>query len=191
MVVVETLLTPVDFERMLESDALPDEDGIFYELVDGEVVRLPQAEWYHALVSGAILRAIGSFADSIGALVLGESAGYVVGERGQQVRGPDVSLVTSGRRSILEEGRRLGSGAPDLAVEVLSRKQFGEAYPRRKAPEYLSAGGKVVWLADPVRKTVRAYEAGKAEYKVYSGDAEITLDAVAPGFRASVSSFFP
>jgi Uma2 family endonuclease len=58
-------------------------------------------------------------------------------------------------------------------------------------PEYLAAGAKVVWLADPDAKTVRVYEAGKAEYVIYSGDAEITLDAIGPGFRAPVSVFFP
>ncbi len=50
---------------------------------------------------------------------------------------------------------------------------------------------KVVWLVNPEDRTVRVYEAGKSEFAIYSGDAEITLDQIAPGFRAKVSSFFP
>jgi Uma2 family endonuclease len=69
--------------------------------------------------------------------------------------------------------------------------QFGDAYRRRKVPEYLEAGAKVVWLLDPRNRTVRAFEAGSSEVIIYSGDEEITLDRIAPGFRAPISSFFP
>jgi Uma2 family endonuclease len=81
--------------------------------------------------------------------------------------------------------------APDLAVEVLSQEQQGEAYARPKVAEYLAAGSKVVWLVDYEARNVRSYQAGKAEYTVYSGDDVITLDAIAPGFSAPVSAFFP
>jgi hypothetical protein len=44
---------------------------------------------------------------------------------------------------------------------------------------------------NPEERTVRVYAAGRSEILTYTGDAEITLDRVAPGFRAPVSSFFP
>jgi Uma2 family endonuclease len=191
MVVVKPLWTPADFERMLASGELPDVDDVVYELVDGEVMRLPQPEWYHAAVGAAVIAALSPFGRSIGALVLGDNAAFTVGEHRQQVRSPDVSLVTKQRMRILQRGRRLGSEAPDLAVEILSSQQHGESYARHKVPEYLAAGAKVVWLIDAEAKTVRSYEAGRAEYAIYSEAAEINLDAIAAGFSASVTSFFP
>ena len=58
-------------------------------------------------------------------------------------------------------------------------------------PEYLNAGARVVWLVNPDNRTVRVFEAGSDEVRVYSGDAEVTLDQLAPGFRAPISAFFP
>ncbi len=191
MVVVKPLLSPADFERMLESGELPDVDDVTYELVDGEVVRLPQPEWYHAAVGAAIIAELSPFAKRIGALVLGDNAAFVAGEQRQHVRGPDVSLVTHERMHILRRGRRVGSESPDLAIEILSPAQHSDDYARRKVSEYLAAGTKVVWLVDPESRSVRAYEAGKAEYAIYSEEAEITLEAILPGFRTMVSAFFP
>ena len=87
-------------------------------------------------------------------------------------------------------GTGFATGAPDLAVEVLAASQYGEAYAISKMGEYFAAGSKVIWFADLRSHAVRAYEAGKSEYLVYSADAEITLDAIAPGFRCRVSGFF-
>ena len=75
-----------------------------------------------------------------------------------------------------------GEEGPDLCVEVLSPEQHGEAYARSKVAEYLDSGAKVVWLVDPEQRTARVYEAGKREFATYSGDAEITLDVIAPAF---------
>src|SRR5436309_813285 len=110
---------------------------------------------------------------------------------GENLRAPDVSLTLKDRRSIFGPHRIWGIGAPDLAVEVLSPEQYGEPYARQKVPEYLNAGAKVVWLVNPENRTVRVFEAGSDEVRVYSGDAEVTLDQLAPGFRAPISAFFP
>jgi len=115
----------------------------------------------------------------------------MVGARRQQVRSPDVSLVTRQRLHILPPGKVLATEAPDLAVEVLSPEQHGEAHARPKVAEYLAAGAKVVWLVDPDSTTVRAYEPNRDEYAIYSADTEINLDQIAPGFSAPVGSFLP
>ncbi|MBV8084585.1 MAG: hypothetical protein JO247_07195 [Chloroflexi bacterium] len=58
-------------------------------------------------------------------------------------------------------------------------------------PEYMAAGARVVRLVSPETRTIRAFYAERDDVEVYSGDAEITLDALAPGFRASIAGFFP
>jgi Uma2 family endonuclease len=57
--------------------------------------------------------------------------------------------------------------------------------------EYLAAGSKVVWWIDPDARTVRIYEPNRDDYAVYSAEADINLDRIAPGFSARVASFFP
>ena len=190
MAVVHKLLTPADFEDMAARGEF-DQEGWWYELVDGEVICLPSPEWIHAQVISLITLVLGPFARQIGAVLLGSGAGFIVGEQRQQVREPDLSLIVRDRQHLLVRGKRLVPEAPDLAVEVLSSQQHGEAYAKPKVAEYLAAGGKIVWLVDYDVKTVRAYEAGEAEYTVYSNDDLIVLDAIVPGFSAPASSFFP
>ena len=136
-------------------------------------------------------RAVWPFIDAIGAWLFSESVGYLVGPGNMNLRIPDMSILTKERFAIFSEGRAWAIGAPDLAVEVLSPEQHGEPYARQKVPEYLGSGAKVVWLVNPEDRTVRVYEAGRADFTIYSGDAEITLDQIAPGFGAPISSFFP
>jgi len=185
---VRKLLTPTDIEDMIDRGELCSDD--MFELVNGEIVWLAPAFNKH----GATCMLVGSklmpFAQQIGAVVVDGQTGFRVGEHLQQLRSPDVSLITKERLDIVPE-RGFNHGAPDLAVEVLSEGQEAEGYARPKIPEYFSAGAKVVWFLDLRTRTVREYLPNQLEYRVYSTEAEITLDAIAPGFRCRVSEFFP
>lgn len=183
------MLTPDDVLRMQLAGELNREEP--FELVDGEIVWLTFAAWRHGRIVGAIYLLLAPFAQRIGALVFSDGVGYRVGADLMNLRGPDVSLVTRERRHIFNNEAPWGSEAPDLAVEVLSPQQGGEGYARPKVSEYFAAGAKVVWLVNPENRTVRAYEAGKLEVLTYPETEEITLDAIAPGFRARVGDFFP
>lgn len=189
MVVVKPRLSPAEFVAKLKCGEL-DRDAL-HELVDGEVITLVPPYWYHGRVALAIIFALAAFAEKIGAMLLPDNVGYLVGEQGRQVRCPDVSLVSYERRRILRPGEYLGTEAPDLCVEVLSGGQRNEGYARPKVAEYFAAGAKLVWLVDIENRTVRAYEAGRSDYTIYSGDAEINLDRIASGFRVRINSFFP
>lgn len=189
MVIMKPLLKPLDIERMLAQGEF-DPDAIF-ELVDGEVIWLSPTNLYHARVCAAIVAALWPFAKQIGAWLLTAEPGFAVGQLRQQLRAPDVALVTKERFYILPPGRAFATEAPDLAVEVLSAEQHGEACARPKVAEYLAAGAKVVWLVDPDSRTLRSYEPNRNEYAVYSAESKINLDTIAPGFFVPVRSFFP
>ena len=188
MVVVKTRLTALEAEEAVLCGRLP-ADGS-WELVEGEVVPVMPTEGYHGEVCVEIISVLRPVARQIGAKMFDGQTGFIVGGEREQVRMPDVSLVTRERLHIVPT-RGFVRGAPDLAVEVLSEGQFGEAYALAKISEYFAAGGKLVLLVDPRAQTVRAYEAGSQTYSEYSGNAELTLDAIAPGFKARVSAFFP
>lgn len=161
-----------------------------WELVDGEILWLTASKARESQTCVRILMALGAFATRIGATLFDSSAGFMVGERHQQLRCPDVSLVTAARAHLINPEGWIAA-APDLAAEVLSQGEYGEAYARTKVPEYLSAGGTVVWLADPRRRTIREYVAGHAEFVTYRPEEVINLDAVAPGFEVKVADIFP
>ncbi len=138
MVVVKPLLTPYDIERMPERGEL-DPDA-FFELVDGEIIWLAPAHSEHGRVCSTITVRLGPFAESIGAALLDGQTGFMVGERRQQLRCPDVALVTRERLHILPR-KGFAREAPDFAVEVLSDDQMGEAYAKPKVAEYFAAAG--------------------------------------------------
>jgi Uma2 family endonuclease len=182
------LLTPADVLRMLEQGEL-DRDWN-WELVNGELVQLSRSKPRESETSMIIAGTIFPFARSIGARMLDSSGGFTVGERLQQLRGPDVSLVTKGRAHLINPNGWV-AGAPDLAVEVLYQGEYGETYVRHKVPEYLAAGAKLVWLVDPRRRTIREYRPGRSEFLTYRAEDTITLDAIAPGFSVQVGTLFP
>ncbi|MFI5266953.1 MAG: Uma2 family endonuclease [Chloroflexota bacterium] len=185
---VRQMLTPADVERMVNSGELSQDE--FWEFANGEIVWLAPAHHPQGVICTLISYQLVGFARGIGAVVFDGQAGFWVGNHFQQLRAPDVSLVTQKRRHIVANGA-FSSEAPDLAVEVLSDEQFGRAYALNKLDEYFAAGAKVVWFADYRDESVREHVAGEVDYRIYHGDAEITLDAIAPGFRCRVSEFFP
>ena len=187
MVEVKQLLVPEDVERMIASGELDADDA--FELVDGEIVRLAPTFDPHSGTCSLLIAELVPFARRIGGRVLDSSMGFMVGDELRQLRCPDVSLVSSQRLHILR-GTGFARGAPDLAVEVLSEGQHGEAYARPKLGEYFEAGARVVWFVDLRTQTVREYLAGAREYRQYSGAAPIGLEAVAPGFACPVEVFF-
>ena len=74
-------------------------------------------------------------------------AGYVLARNPDTVRGPDLSFIAR-ERLVGFDDSRFFEGAPDLAVEILSpSNRPGEV--RAKAPEYLAAGARLVWVVDP------------------------------------------
>jgi Uma2 family endonuclease len=188
MAIVTPLLTPQDVLDMVNRGELRTDQP--WELVDGEIVWLAASKSLESAVCAEIMLLVGPFAKSIGARLFDSSGGFAVGEHRQQLRSPDVSFVLKDRRHLINPDGWV-AGAPDLAVEVLSQDEYGQAYARVKVPEYLSAGGKVVWLVHPKRRNVREYLAGRDEFKTYSEDSIITLDTIAPGFSARIGDFFP
>jgi Uma2 family endonuclease len=108
---------------------------------------------------------------------------------GNRVRAADVSII---RRSQVPEGRfprtPVPTLFPNLAVEVLSpgntRREMNE-----KLDDYFSAGTELVWIVDPVSKSIRVFTS--REHEVTLGVDE-TLDggAVLPGFSVPVADVF-
>ncbi|SRR5579883_2235348 len=158
-----------------------------YELVDGILVEKAMG-FRESVLAMALIAFLRGF-------VRPRNLGLVAGEGGMMrlapglVRIPDVSFISwdhiPGRRMPTEPIPDL---YPDLAVEVLSTSNTA-AEMLRKCREYFAAGARLVWLIDPVARTVAVYTAPE-RWTVL--DESQTLDGgdVLPGFILPLRDLF-
>lgn len=171
------LVTAVDLARIAARD------DYRYELVAGRVIRMSPVGWQHGTIVGRLLAMLVTY-------LRGRNAGEAVTEVGftlrtspDTVRGPDIAFVRQ-ERIPRETLRTFWSGAPDVAMEVLSpddsRKQMAA-----KVADYLSAGVSAVVVVDPDASIVTLHRPGSLRRISRRGD-ELDLADVIPGFRCAV-----
>jgi len=137
-------LPPVSTKLRAEEFYRLPEDGRLYELIEGEVEVAPSPNEKHQRVTLALAARIYMYLEShaIGRVY---TAPFDVELDEENVYQPDVLVVLEAGAGTITARRVLG--APDLAVEVLSK---GTALRDRnvKLHRYGAAGVREVWLAD-------------------------------------------
>lgn len=104
------------------------------------------------------------------------------------MRIPDVSFVSQERGIEHVGSSKPFPGAPDLAVEVLSRSNRpGEIHA--KVADYLAAGCSLVWVVDPERRSVAVHRS--LLFPTLLAEADV-LDGgeTVPGFSVPVGDLF-
>ena len=167
---------------------MPD-DGYLYELVRGEIRKMAPSFEEHGLVSANVAVDLGPYVrrNGLGRVVIAET-GYLLESDPDTVRAPDVSFIRQERVSAPGEGRWFVRGAPDLTVEVLSPgNRPGEM--AEKVADYLAAGGRMVVVIDPRRRTATVHRPGQEPQVLTETD---TLDGgdVVPGWQMPVREIF-
>ncbi|MGD9894601.1 MAG: Uma2 family endonuclease [Dehalococcoidia bacterium] len=102
---------------------------------------------------------------------------------------PDIAFASHERLAVRGRNqRKFVWTAPDLAVEVLSPDQPAGEFAD-KLQFYLLHGVRLVWVIDPVERTIRFYRPGEDARLLHMGD---TLDGsdVLPRFSVSVDDIF-
>ena len=120
--------------------------------------------------------------------VFGDSFGYELIRLPRTVRVPDGSFVRAERLPPEGIGPGLLKFAPDLAIEVLSPSETASEL-EEKLDDYLFSGTQLLWVADPIRRTVMIVAADAPVRWLREAD---TLDGgtVVPGFTCPVSDIF-
>lgn len=177
----DTLLTIEEFEH------LPDDDWRC-ELVRGVVVREPPAGFEHGRLAMRISLLLARFAEEHGlGEVLASETGFVLVEEPPTVRAPDAAFVAEGRVPF-PAPPGFGRLAPDLAVEVVSPSNT-IAQINSKVLDYLDAGSRLVWVADPATRSVMVYRSPK-EIRLLTGEDELDGEDVLPGFHVGLKEIF-
>lgn len=172
-----------------EIQSLPD-DGYIHEVVGGELVMSPKNNFFHGRICTRILVALETFnrAHRLGA-VLDSSTGFWMFNR--NLRAPDVSFVTKNRMELLgfrPSDKRFFSGAPDLAVEVLSPNNARDEVDRRLR-DFFGSGTQIAWVVNPDQECVEICHS--LEKRQLLGPAGfLNGEQLLPSFRYSISDLF-
>ncbi|MBI3303332.1 MAG: Uma2 family endonuclease [Deltaproteobacteria bacterium] len=167
---------------------LPD-DGYKYELVEGELIRMPPTGAEHGHIAtnaGSLLRNHVKMHD-LGVVCAAET-GFWLKRNPDIVRAQDASFVAKER--IPSEGipRGYWPFAPDLAVEVISpNDRFDDV--QEKVAEYFAAGTRLVWVVHPKTRTVLVYRS-LHDVRSLGPDDELSGEDVIPGFTCRVAELF-
>jgi Uma2 family endonuclease len=172
-----TLLTLEQFERLPE-------DGVRYELRDGELVRMPITKYGHERTKWRISRCLTVY-------TLQHPIGEVHSEMSfalspSSVCIPDVAFLNN-ESAANGDLDHIFRGAPDLAIEVVSESESAQDL-RQKIQEYLDAGSQAVWAFYPKVRVIAVYD--QAGVKELRADQVLEAPEILPGFRASVGEFF-
>jgi Uma2 family endonuclease len=179
---------PMTAEEFYEWVHRPENADRWFELVRGEVIELPPPTKPH----GGVCINVGYHLENYvrqrqAGYVTCNDSGVILGREPDTVRGPDVALYDDAS-SFDELHPKYGEVPPRLAVEVLSPNDKA-AKVVSKTTNYINSGVELVWLIDPDDRTVTVYRPKENPYEL-KGDAELTGDAVLPGFRCRVADFF-
>ena len=161
------------------------------ELVNGVVVELMVASEEHEHTGSLVNWRMSAhvFPNGLGR-VYTSNRGYVTGPDSPATsRMPDVSFVSNARLDQPDLAGMLYNGAPDLAVEILSESNMPTEIAQ-EIEEYLSAGGRAVWVIDIDARTLTVHTADAPPVLLTGADTVDGGDYL-PGFSCAVVDLLP
>lgn len=175
---VRTLMTAEQF------DALPEEEGRTWELLDGNLIEAPSATPEHNLIPGRLFALLYSFVRSgkLGKLLLETDLAV---RHDSRLR-PDMGFFSAETWRSIELDRVPVRHAPNIAFEIISPSETATTI-NRKVQAYLAWGVREVWLIYPETRTVEVQVPGSA--RILADNAFLSSSLV-PGWRTQISEIF-
>lgn len=164
------------------------------ELIGGRIVTYMASGFLPVRVAGRIFRSLDEYRDVIkrGQAYTG-GTGFAVPElpSGRESFSPDTSYYDGPLPPNL---MRFIEGAPNLAVEVRSENDYGNAAETdmaAKRADYFLAGTLVVWDVDPRAECVHAYRhTDPAKAETFRRGQTADAEPAVPGWRVAVDWIF-
>ena len=175
-------LAPLETDMTLEDFLESDLEG--YEYVKGVLIPMPPTSGEHGDISTNLFLFLGPYVyeNQLGRVYTSDT-GFRIGER---VLMPDIAFVSAVR--LPDDRRKAFSIPPDLAVEIVSPTDV-HYNVIEKAFAYLDAGTRLVWIIEPVGKTVTVYRS-QTDIKTFTIDDALNGEDVVEGFSCQVSQLF-
>lgn len=176
------VMTAADLQKLSD-------DGLRYELIDGETRAMSPAGNKHGRIAMALGFRLAAFVQEhkLGAVYAAET-GFLIKQDPDTVRAPDVAFVTQVRIDEVGPVDGYWPGAPDIVAEVVSpNDRFSDT--EQKALGWLEAGSKIVWVVDPAQSHVTEYR-GVADIRVLSVDTSLNAPQLLPGWEVKIAELF-
>ena len=178
----------VTFPAPLETDMTLEEfleSGLErYEYVKGELIPRPPTSGEHGDISTSLVLFLGPYVhqNQLGRVYTSDT-GFKIGDR---FLIPDIAFVSTER--LPDDRHKAFSIPPDLAVEIVSPTDvLFRVF--EKALTYLSGGTQLVWVIEPVAKTVTVYRS-ETDIETFTRENTLTGEDVVEGFSCQVSQLF-
>jgi Uma2 family endonuclease len=161
-----------------------------YEVVNGQILKLPPMGAYQILIASDLMRHLGNFAEKH---ALGRAVAemlFLLDRTTDLQRRPDVAVVSYRRwpRERKVPTSNAWEVVPDLAVEIVSPTNTADAI-LAKIREYFQAGVTRVWVVYPTEQQVYVYES-PVHNRILTPSDELEAEDVLPGFRLRVAALF-
>ncbi|MEN9262226.1 MAG: Uma2 family endonuclease [Thermostichus sp. HHBFW_bins_43] len=172
-------------------EALPENEGIRYEIIDGELLVTRSPHHKHQHLAGRIFSLLDQWSLSTG---LGEPSimpGLIFSDSDNVC--PDVVWVSHQRLLQIQDEAGHFCGAPELVVEVLSPGKANEDRDRlAKLKLYSVQGVQEYWIVDRLAQRIEIYRRRSAQLVLV--ETRLAQDRLSspllPGFDCAVSDLF-
>ena len=168
--------------------ALPVKEGVNYEYDQGRVIEVPS----HSLDNAEIQLNVGHlfriFVDAakLDFIVAGPTGFWLTPE---VERIPNVCVIRRDRAESMEVFHGSRRGAPDLAIEIVSRHDTAEEM-ERKIDQYLAAGAAAVVVLFPEGRHIRVCRPSGETRRLSAGET-LEISELLPGLRIPIAELFP
>ncbi len=181
---MSTAVETITAEELLK---MPD-DGFRYELIRGELKKMPPPGHVHGRVAMEFGWRLAQHVKAHGlGTVYAAETGFLLETDPDTVRAPDCAFVSRERLAAIGDAEGYLPGAPDLAVEVISP---GDTYTEveEKAIEWLANGSAMVLVLNPRKRTVTVYRS-LTDITILDQNAVLDISDVVADFKVSVKIF--
>ena len=155
-----------------------------YEYVKGELVPIAASAIVHGEIGSNVHFLLTSHVreNKLGRLYIVETSFQLT----DRVVKPDVAFVSTERLS--EDKLKGFADAPDLAIEIVSPTD--KYYDiTEKALAYLKSGTRLVWVIEPIMKTVMVYRS-ETDFTLLNCEDTLSGEDVVQGFSCPVVALF-
>lgn len=164
-------------------------DGFRYELINGELEKMPSPGPPHGRIAFRLNVCLGQF---ILDHELGEGfandTGFKLTSNPDTVLAPDFAFVTNEKYREGSKTEGYWPGPPDLAVEVLSPSDR-PGKVKQKISRWFNFGTRQVWIVDMKHSSVSVYRS-ESDITTFSGSDYLEAQDLFPGLRISLDKIF-